>query len=105
MPTLDNSDASSAKPDSPLANSNTFPAAFNASSASSEPLEPSLAVPDANVHYQFNTLVYPTNSRASQLLWDSLHSQLIPSFFWDEINTANQAYSKHADTQHDPTPD
>ncbi|KAG5733050.1 hypothetical protein E4T56_gene3550 [Termitomyces sp. T112] len=63
-PTPGNSNTSPANPDSPLANSNAFPAAINASPDSPEPLGPSSAVPDSNMHHQLISLVCPTNSRA-----------------------------------------
>ncbi|KAG5347714.1 hypothetical protein C0989_011531, partial [Termitomyces sp. Mn162] len=37
--------------------------------------------------------------KVTEDLW-SLHQ-----FLWDNICTANQAYSKHANAQHDPIPD
>ncbi|KAG5333584.1 hypothetical protein C0989_005389 [Termitomyces sp. Mn162] len=42
-------------------------------------------------------------SHATHKVAEDLRS--LHQFLWDEINTANQAYSKHADAQHDPTPD
>ncbi|KAG5729279.1 hypothetical protein E4T56_gene8083 [Termitomyces sp. T112] len=52
-PTPDNSNASLANPNSPLANSNTFSAAFDASPASSKSLGPSSTVPDTSICHQF----------------------------------------------------
>ncbi|KAG5732398.1 hypothetical protein E4T56_gene11338 [Termitomyces sp. T112] len=56
VPTLDNSDASLANLNSPLANSNTFSAAINASPDSSKPLEPSPTVPNSSACHQPTSL-------------------------------------------------
>ncbi|KAG5722761.1 hypothetical protein E4T56_gene7953 [Termitomyces sp. T112] len=66
MLTPGNSNASSANPNGPLANSNTFSAAIDASPASPEPLGPSPTVSDTGICHQFDTLVYLTSSGASQ---------------------------------------
>ncbi|KAG5716369.1 hypothetical protein E4T56_gene8685 [Termitomyces sp. T112] len=74
MPTLGNSNTSLANPNSPLANSDIFSAAANASPGFSKPLEPSPAVSDSVIHHQPITLVSPTHSGIS--MWPALQSQL-----------------------------
>ncbi|KAG5327923.1 hypothetical protein C0989_010972 [Termitomyces sp. Mn162] len=61
MPTSANSNTSLANPDGPLANSDIFSTATNASPGSPEPLEPSLNVPNSIIHHQpINPVLQPT---------------------------------------------
>ncbi|KAG5726819.1 hypothetical protein E4T56_gene583, partial [Termitomyces sp. T112] len=74
-----NSDTSLANPNGPLANSDIFSTATNASPSSPEPLEPSPTIPDSVIHHQPITLV------------PSTHSRLMPGAHYDSFGLAQSA--------------